>query len=138
MGPPGEQGPPGSQGETGQPGAKGRRGKSRRYGPLYGYVAASIIFTLIVYGLLFQLRDNQVAGCIRANVLRVEFNQRAEAFGDILEVLIKARGGADSIQRQGEQKANRRERDELIRARDAVDTVPIVNCDDVYPRPWPF
>ncbi len=106
---------------------------------LFGFLVASVIFTILVYALLWQIHNNAVDSCERGNLIRAEFNERAGAFDEILTVLIQARTGEDSLKRQdGATQANRRETRKLLDARREISVVPLPDCEDVNPKPWPL
>lgn len=124
----GERGPPGEQGDLGEPGARGRRGAegpSRRYGPLYGYIVASLIFTVLIYALLFAQRADSVTNCEQRNAQIAEVNKRAKVINDLI-------------------KLERTERDEhspealRVLEGDSAIVVPLTDCDATFDHPWPF
>lgn len=107
---------------------------------LYGMVVASVIFTCVVYALAISARNDDVRACEGRNVTRAELNERGVAIDSILTVLIQARQGPDSILRsEGTALANKQEVADLKASRYKVDSdLPLLDCEEVFPMPWPL
>jgi hypothetical protein len=124
-----------------------------RYGPLYGYLVASAIFTALIYFLLFNVRDAAVESCERGNIIRAEFTAREAPIDGALRLLIDTRrpnGAIGKLIEAHEQvdphpiateKAEARAREEVAELRRLVAStggIEQVDCEAVNPEPWPF
>ena len=111
-----------------------------RRGPLYGYIAASIVFTIVLYGLLLSVRGDSIAQCESGNALRVAFNAREEPIDQALQLLIDTRqaGGLVNLGAPGNPSQARREIAELRILIEQTGIVALTDCDEAYPRPWPL
>lgn len=122
----GGQGGVGTRGERGATGATGDRGPQRRYGPLYGYLIASAIFTVLLYFLLFQSRADSILNCERRNIQIAEVNNRVEPINLLIHL---------ELDERGEEHAPSDLRD----LRDLVaEPVQLDDCSETFEKPWPF
>jgi hypothetical protein len=101
---------------------------------MYGYLVSGLIFTTMIYGLLLQMYDDNIAACKSRNLTRIELNERAVAIDRIFTILIDA----DVLARTDNPTANRAEVAGLARLRNDVEQVPLVNCDEEFSKPWPL
>lgn len=126
----GLQGPPGEKGERGP---RGEVGRPRLYGPLFGYVAASVIFIIIVYVLQFQHYNNSLENCRGVNESRIEVNHRAKALSLQRDIQI-AHTKEDESHFPGLQYQN-----ELLKLEEVdYDTISLEDCEEQFDKPWPF
>lgn len=95
-------------GERGPRGERGEPGPARKFGPLYGYLAASAIMAVLLYALLFQVRSELIDSCNRVNDFRREFNAHV--------TLDNVRAEHDLHERP----------------------IPLTDCEAKFPRPFPF
>ena len=134
----GKQGEPGKPGQPGEPGkrgggrggaggAGGRGGAAddhstwrHRNPALYGYLIASLVFTALLYALLFQIRHDNLEQCQRNNYFRAEVNKRSIPINTLI-----ARENQIYPQRPHGTLAY-------------VATVPLVDCEERFSKPWPF
>lgn len=134
----GAPGEPGTPGRGGRGGHGGHGGAAAR-GPLFGYLAASVVMAALIYFLLFSVRGDLVASCDRVNFLRMEFNARAKPITETITLLIDARQQSGSIgQQQGRDGVLDAEIRKLRHYRAETGTVPLVDCPAAFQRPWPF
>lgn len=112
-------GPQGPQGPQGPRGPRGEIGHPRKYGPLFGFLVASAIMSVLVYYLQFQVRDELIKSCERVNVTRNEVNQRASVINSII------------TQEQNEPAHGNK-------PLPLATKVTLTDCPAQFHRPWPF
>lgn len=103
-------------------------------------VFVSSVAVLILYMLLIQANNQNRASCERVNDLRAQFNDRSIPLREYADILIDARSGPDSIRTAVANGAaiNTREVRQLRRVRRKIGTVPLTECDEEFPRPFPL
>lgn len=93
------------------------RGSARRNPALFGYILSALIFTVLIYALLFHVRDNQVSSCERVNVIRRELNARRITANKLIHL--------ENLEHP------------RIHLR-PYHSIPTVNCQAAFDKPWPF
>lgn len=90
---------------------------------MFGYIVASLIFTVLMYALLFQIHEQNVEACEGRNNTRTEITEQGEALKFVIDVL------SDSSFHTVH---------DFKEARKKIDPVPALDCDEAFSHPWPF
>lgn len=104
-----------------------------------GYLISGIIFTCLMYLLLFQITDNARTNCEQRNAQVVEMNSRAVDINTLAETLtdymVDRLGGDRDLIAEGTPTLRRtiRSLETVIAAQVRLD-----DCPKDFPDPWPF
>ncbi len=94
-----------------------------RHPATIGYLASGLIFICLMYGLLFDIRGDNLAACGRANARALEVNTRVPVFEDLIsnqKVILHHIGR------------------EAKPVPQHVSTVTLTDCEEAFPPPWPW
>lgn len=122
----GGHGGTGARGATGARGQRGQRGPVRKHGPLYGYIVASIIFTVLLYWLAFSARADSVLNCEQRNAQFDEVNERASAINHLIRLELS----------EVNEEHSPLELHSLLTLR--ARPVALNDCRATFAKPWPF
>lgn len=93
---------------------------------LFGYLVSAVIFTCLLYVLIFAVRDDNLAQCARNNAFRAEVNKRAPKINLLIHLeRIEAKQGEFG-------------HGAALHRLTHVHDVRLVDCESKFRPPFPF
>lgn len=110
-----------------------------RHPAFLAYILSGLVFTALMYLLLFNVHSQALENCELRNAQVVEMNNRATEVNDIAETLsdymtARLSGDRSKIAEGVPQVKRTRRTLDMVRAEQVIPN----NCSEIFRNPWPF